>query len=99
MSKNYHALELDTAVEGEIGYAQVPAGVAEGPHFGTWGLAVNPNGKNKAWAYRAITWLTAAEQQLTMTENLLHPTRTSVYDRGPEPDGRSAARRVLPGDG
>jgi len=79
MSQNYHNAGLNPGVKGEIGYAQVPAGVAEGPHFGTWGLAVNPNSKNKAWAYRAITWLTAAEQQLTMTKDLLHPTRTSVY--------------------
>lgn len=79
MSQNYHNAALNDDVEGEIGYAQVPAGVAEGPHFGTWGLAVNPNSENKAWAYRAMTWLTAAEQQLTMTQDLLHPTRTSVY--------------------
>ena len=29
--------------------------------------------------YRAITWLTAADQQVTMTKLQLHPTRTSVY--------------------
>ena len=81
MSQNYHNAALNDDVDGEEGYAQVPAGVAQGPHFGTWGLAVNPNGKNKAWAYRAMTWLTAAEQQLTMTQDLLHPTRTSVYDQ------------------
>ncbi|MGH3450914.1 MAG: hypothetical protein ACRDQW_09310, partial [Haloechinothrix sp.] len=50
-----------------------------GPHFGTWMLSVNKNSQNKAWAYRAITWLTATEQQLVMTQDLLHPTRTSVY--------------------
>jgi multiple sugar transport system substrate-binding protein len=81
MSQNYHNAGLNDGVDGEVGYAQVPAGSAEGPHFGTWGLSVNPNGKNKAWAYRAITWLTSSEQQLSMTKDLLHPTRTSVYDK------------------
>ena len=81
MSQNYHNVSLNPGVKGEVGYAQVPAGVASGPHFGTWGLGLNPNGKNKAWAYRAMTWLTAAEQQSSMTKNMLHPTRTSVYDK------------------
>jgi multiple sugar transport system substrate-binding protein len=79
MTENYHALALDSTVKGQIGYAQVPAGVGTGPHFGTWMLSVNKNSKNKAWAYRGITWLTAAEQQLAMTKDQLHPSRTSVY--------------------
>jgi multiple sugar transport system substrate-binding protein len=81
MTENYHALALDKKVKGQIGYAPVPAGTAQGPHFGTWMLSVNPNSTNKAWAYRAITWLTAAQQQLAMTKNQLHPSRTSVYDK------------------
>jgi multiple sugar transport system substrate-binding protein len=81
MTQNYHALALDSGVNGSIGYAQVPEGVATGPHFGTWMLSVNPNSANKAWAYRAITWLTAADQQLAMTKDQLHPSRTSVYDQ------------------
>jgi multiple sugar transport system substrate-binding protein len=36
---------------------------------------------NKDWAYRAITWLTAADQQMAMTKQQLHPTRTSVYTK------------------
>lgn len=80
MTMNYHAMELDTAVTGgEIGYAVVPKQKAIGPHFGTWMLSVNKFGANRAWAYRAISWLTAAEQQLEMTALQLHPTRTSVY--------------------
>jgi multiple sugar transport system substrate-binding protein len=79
MTQNYHALKLDAKVKGRIGYAQVPKGASEGPHFGTWMLSVNPNSVNKAWAYRAITWLTSAQQQLAMTKNQLHPSRTSVY--------------------
>lgn len=80
MSMNYHTLELDDKVDGSIGYAVVPAGEDRGPHFGTWMLGINSNSNNKAWAYRAITWLTASEQQITMTEQQLHPTRVSVYD-------------------
>jgi multiple sugar transport system substrate-binding protein len=81
LTMNYHALQLDQAVKGEIGYAVVPKQQDRGPHFGTWMLSVNKFGANRAWAYRAITWLTAAEQQLTMTDKQLHPSRTSVYDK------------------
>jgi multiple sugar transport system substrate-binding protein len=79
MTQNYHTVALNKGVTGTIGYSLAPAGAENGPHFGTWGLAVNPYGSNKAWAYRAITWLTAATQQLSMTKDMLHPTRTSVY--------------------
>ncbi|MGH3518293.1 MAG: ABC transporter substrate-binding protein [Haloechinothrix sp.] len=79
-SFNYHDLKLDTKVDGEVAYATVPEAVDRGPHFGTWMLSINKNSQNKAWAYRAIAWLTATEQQLAMTEDQLHPTRRSVYD-------------------
>jgi multiple sugar transport system substrate-binding protein len=81
MTMNYHALELESGVKGEIGYATVPKGKAQGPHFGTWMLGINKNSQNKDWAYRAITWLTAADQQVEMTKLQLHPTRTSVYEK------------------
>jgi multiple sugar transport system substrate-binding protein len=79
MTQNYHALALDPKVKGQIGYAVVPKGTGVGPHFGTWMLSINSKSQNKEWAYRAITWLTAAEQQLAMTKNQLHPSRVSVY--------------------
>jgi multiple sugar transport system substrate-binding protein len=53
--------------------------VAYGPHFGTWILSVNKYAKNKEWAYRAITWLTASDTQIKMLQKQLHPTRVSVY--------------------
>ena len=81
MTMNYHSLALDAKVNGKIDYAVVPKGAAIGPHFGTWMLSVNKFGQNKAWAYRAITWLTAAQQQLAMTKDELHPSRTSVYEQ------------------
>lgn len=82
MTWNYHTLALDDGVDGKIAYAPVPVGPsgAQGPHFGTWMLAVNSFSQNKDWAYRAITWLTASEQQLAMTALGLHPSRVSVYD-------------------
>jgi multiple sugar transport system substrate-binding protein len=82
MTMNYHALALDSAVSGgQIGYAAVPKGSAQAPHFGTWMLSVNKYSTNKEWAYRAISWVTAAEQQLAMTKQQLHPTRVSVYQQ------------------
>jgi multiple sugar transport system substrate-binding protein len=82
MSMNYHPLALDSGVKGQIAYAQVPQGPGgQGPHFGTWMLGINKNSVNKDWAYRAITWLTAADQQMAMTKQQLHPTRTSVYTK------------------
>ncbi len=81
LTMNYHSLELTDAVKGgQIGYAVVPTQKAVGPHFGTWMLSLNKYSNNKQWAYRAMTWLTSAEQQIAMTDNGLHPTRVSVYD-------------------
>lgn len=79
MTINYHGLKLADNVKGSIGYAPVPKANAAGPHFGTWMLSVNKNSKNKEWAYQAVSWLTAAEQQTAMTEKSLHPSRSSVY--------------------
>lgn len=80
MTINYHDFKLaDKVAGGTIGYALVPTAKATGPHFGTWMLSINKNSKNKAWAYQAISWLTAAEQQTAMTAKALHPTRVSVY--------------------
>lgn len=80
MTINYHSLKLADAVDGEIGYAPVPGAESEGPHFGTWMLSVNRNSEHKDWAYQAIAWLTSSEQQLAMTAEQLHPSRTSVYE-------------------
>lgn len=80
MTINYHSLALADNVQGEIGYAPVPHGEGAGPHFGTWMLSINKNSKNKDWAYQTISWLTSSDSQIAMTENQLHPSRTSVYD-------------------
>lgn len=81
MTTTFNTLELADSVEGgEIAYAQVPEAEAAGPHFGSWMLSINSNSNNKDWAYQAISWLTSSESQLSMTEDLLHPSRTSVYE-------------------
>lgn len=96
MTINYHELGLADNVDGEIGYAPVPHGVGAGPHFGTWMLSINKNSKNKDWAYQAIAWLTSSDSQLAMTENQLHPSRTSVYEAVQSQAGDSAAGAFYP---
>ena len=93
MSMNYHPLALNSGVQGQIAYATVPSGPGgQGPHFGTWMLGINKNSQNKDWAYRAITWLTAADQQLAMTKQQLHPTRASVYKQVADGDADAATK-------
>lgn len=86
MTMNYTPQALNTNVSGEIGYAMVPKKVAYAPHFGTWQLSVpaaaNPN--TKAWAYRAIAWLTSSKAQIAMLPQELHPTRESVFSSATE---------------
>ena len=82
MSMNYHTMDLDENVDGEVAYAIIPseADAEPGPHFGTWMLSVNSFSNQKECAYRAIAWLTSAETQMAMLEQQLHPTRSSVYE-------------------
>lgn len=93
MTMNYHDLKLDASVAGGvIGYAKVPAGNSEGPHFGTWMLSVNKYSKNKEWGYRAAQWLTSAAQSTAMLQKGIHPARNSVYTAaGKLPDANVAA--------
>ena len=80
MSMNYHNAKLNEGLAGATAYAQIPAGVGTGPHFGTWMLSVNSFSANKPWAYRAIEWFTSSPVQTKMLATQLHPTRRSVYD-------------------
>jgi len=93
MTMNYHDLKLDPKIKGGvIGYAKVPAGTSEGPHFGTWMLSLNKYSKNKEWAYRAAEWLTSSGTVKTMLANGIHPARNSVYDAATSlPDANIAA--------
>jgi multiple sugar transport system substrate-binding protein len=81
MGFNYHNMSLKPDVDGEVSYAVVPKGDAEGPHFGTWMLSIPKSAKNKDWAYRTIAWLTSSDVQSKMLQDQLHPTRVSVYDK------------------
>jgi multiple sugar transport system substrate-binding protein len=80
MGFNYHNMALNSSVNGEASNAVAPKGVAVGPHFGTWMLAVNKFGLHKEWAYRTVAWLTSSATQRKMIAKQLHPTRTSVYE-------------------
>jgi multiple sugar transport system substrate-binding protein len=82
MSWNYGPQSLSSTVHGEIAYALMPKKVAHAAHFGTWQFSIparlDPN--RKAWAYRAIAWLTSKNAQTAMLPSQLHATRKSVFD-------------------
>jgi multiple sugar transport system substrate-binding protein len=80
MSMNYHNAKLNAGLSGATAYAQVPAGVGTGPHFGTWMLSVNSYSQNKEWGYKAIEWFTSSATQTKMLKTQLHPSRKSVYE-------------------
>jgi multiple sugar transport system substrate-binding protein len=84
MTWNYGPQSLSSSVQGgEIGYALMPKKVTNAPHFGTWQFSIparlDPN--RKAWAYRAIAWLTSKDAQIAMLPTQLHATRASVFDQ------------------
>lgn len=81
MTWNYGPQSLSPSVHGSIGYALMPKKVQHAPHFGTWqfGIPANLPANRKAWAYRAIAWLTSAAAQIDMLPTELHATRASVF--------------------
>jgi multiple sugar transport system substrate-binding protein len=81
MTWNYGPQSLSPSVHGTIGYALMPKKVQHGPHFGTWqfGIPAALPASRKAWAYRAIAWLTSAAAQIDMLPTELHATRASVF--------------------
>jgi multiple sugar transport system substrate-binding protein len=81
MTWNYGPQSLNSSVHGSIGYALMPKKVQHAPHFGTWqfGIPANLPANRKAWAYRAIAWLTSAAAQIDMLPTELHATRASVF--------------------
>jgi multiple sugar transport system substrate-binding protein len=81
MTWNYGPQSLSPAVHGSIGYAVMPKKVQHSAHFGTWqfGIPASLPADRKAWAYRAIAWLTSTAAQIDMLPTELHATRTSVF--------------------
>jgi len=67
-------------VIGKIGYTVFPAGPAgrHTPMMGNWLLAIPKAAKEKAWAYRFITWATSKEIQRPYAEAGGIPFRKSI---------------------
>ncbi|PDO11048.1 MAG: hypothetical protein BLM47_04325 [Candidatus Reconcilbacillus cellulovorans] len=86
MAMNYHNMKLDPKVQGgQAGYFMFP-GVKEGdkivrgPHFGSWGIAVNKYSKNKQAAYELAEFLASPESQKGYLQFNQHVTRISAYE-------------------
>lgn len=85
MSMNYHDMTLDKSVKGEVGYFKFPgvsdgSKIIRGPHFGSWGLAINKYSRNKQSAYDLAEWLTSPERQKEYLMYKQHVTRISAYN-------------------
>jgi multiple sugar transport system substrate-binding protein len=70
-------------VAGKLGYAVIPSGSTgkPAPTSGTWSMTV-PSGlpsKRTQAAYKFITWVLSAQQQLAFTKNGGIPTRRDTY--------------------
>jgi multiple sugar transport system substrate-binding protein len=91
MGMNYHDMKLQPNVGGQVGYFMFPGvkrgdTLVRGPHFGSWGLAVNKYSEHKAEAFALAGYLTSAEVQRDYLRFRQHVTRKSAY----------AAARALP---
>lgn len=67
-------------VIGKVGYVVIPAGPAgrHTPMMGNWLLAIPKAAKEKAWAYRFVTWATSKETQRPYAEAGGIPFRKSI---------------------
>jgi len=85
MSMNYHNMRLNPQVGGEVGYFMFPGSIidnklVQGPHFGSWGIAVNKYSARKEEAYKVAEYLTSPQAQLDYLQFNQHVTRTSAYE-------------------
>lgn len=85
MSMNYHDMTLDKSVKGEVGYFEFPGvsngnTIVRGPHFGSWGLAINKYSQNKQAAYDLAEWFTSPDRQIEYLKYNQHVTRISAYN-------------------
>lgn len=85
MGMNYHDMKLHPKVAGETGYFMMPGlrrdgEIVRGPHFGSWGLAINRHSGQKQQAYALATYLASPQMQQQYLQFRQHVTRTSAYE-------------------
>ncbi|CAM4382868.1 sugar ABC transporter substrate-binding protein [Paenibacillus phoenicis] len=86
MGMNYHNMRLNPKVGGEVGYFMFPGtmesgALIRGPHFGSWGLAINRYSRQKEDAYALAEYLTSPQSQMGYLKFNHHVTRKSAYEQ------------------
>ncbi|MGO4184986.1 ABC transporter substrate-binding protein [Paenibacillus sp. TAF43_2] len=85
MGMNVHDMKLHPKVHGgQVGYFMLPGvehggTLVRGPHFGSWGLAINKYSEHKEEAYQLANYLTSADVQRDYLRFRQHVTRKSAY--------------------
>ncbi|WP_231637362.1 MULTISPECIES: ABC transporter substrate-binding protein [Bacillales] len=85
MGMNVHDMKLHPNVKGgQVGYFMLPGvkqgdKLVRGPHFGSWGLAINKYSEQKEAAYVLADYLTSADVQRDYLQFRQHVTRKSAY--------------------
>ncbi|MBP1157299.1 MULTISPECIES: extracellular solute-binding protein [unclassified Paenibacillus] len=86
MGMNYHNMKLDPRVKGgQVGYFMFPGvkvdgTLVRGPHFGSWGIAINQYSLRKQEAYELAEYLTGPNTQKEYLQFNQHVTRKSAYE-------------------
>ncbi|CAI6083325.1 ABC transporter substrate-binding protein [Cohnella sp. JJ-181] len=85
MGMNYHDMKLNPMVQGQVGSFMFPGversgTIVRGPHFGSWGLAVNKYAQQRQAAFDLAAYLTGAEAQQGYLKYRHHVTRMSAYE-------------------
>lgn len=86
MGMNYHDMKLHAKIEdGKVGYFMFPGmyhnnQLVRGPHFGSWGIAVNKYSTNKENAFQLANYLTSSETQAGYLKYKQHVTRSSAVE-------------------
>lgn len=95
MGMNYHNMMIDPRVKGgDVGYFKFPgtmvdSKLVQGPHFGSWGIAVNQYSERKQDAYELAEYLTSPDVQLQYLLFNHHVTRKSAYEHSKNLDDAS----------
>ncbi|MGK9251470.1 extracellular solute-binding protein [Paenibacillus humicus] len=85
MGMNYHDMKLNPKVQGQVGSFMLPGverngTIIRGPHFGSWGLAVNKYSRQKQAAFDLAAYLAGVEAQQGYLKYRHHVTRMSAYE-------------------